>query len=131
MNKALPDAFIGQLKDRVLGVIENDLRLVFLFQRFLRDLVRGPDQLPQHRLAANHFRVVCDVGRMRQAVGEVSDETDAADRLERVFLLEFFANQDGIDFAATFEERDHRGEDSAMRRHIKIFRPQQLDCLAD
>ena len=79
MNEALTDSFIGQLKDGVLRMIENDLRLVFLLQRLLRDFVCGLDQLAQHRLAANDFRVVFDVGRMRQTVGEIGDEADAAD----------------------------------------------------
>ena len=44
VNKALANSFVGELKDRVLGVIENDLRLVFLLECFLRDLVRGLDR---------------------------------------------------------------------------------------
>jgi hypothetical protein len=66
-----------------------------------------------------------------QTVSEVGDETDAADRFERVFFLEFFANQDGIDLAATFEERNHRDEDAAVRGDVEIFGPQLFDCLAD
>jgi hypothetical protein len=69
VNKSLTDPFICQLKDRMFRMIENKLWLVFLFQGLLRNLVCGFDQLTQHRLAANDFRVVFDVSRMRQPVG--------------------------------------------------------------
>ncbi len=50
---------------------------------------------------------------------------------ERVLFLEFFADQNRIDLGATFEQRDHRDEDAAVRRNVKIFRPELFDCLAD
>ncbi len=40
------------------------------------------------------------VGEMRKAVSEVRDRRDAADRFERAFLFQFFADEDRID---TFE----------------------------
>jgi hypothetical protein len=41
--KALANAFIGQLKDGVLSVIQDDLWFIFLLQRFLRDLICRAD----------------------------------------------------------------------------------------
>src|SRR5882672_5318122 len=112
-------------------MIENELGFVFLFQSFLRDFIRRPDELAQHRLAANYLGVVSDVGRVGQTVSEVGDEADAADRFERVFFLEFFADQNRIDLGAPLEERGQGNKHAPVRRHIKIFGPQQLYCLTD
>ena len=50
---------------------------------------------------------------------------------ERVLFLEFFADQNRIDLRATLKEHDHRDEDPAVRRNVKIFRTQLFDRLAD
>jgi len=52
-SEALPDAFISQLKNGVFGVVQNNLRLIFLFQRLVCDLARSFDQAAQQRFAAH------------------------------------------------------------------------------
>ena len=44
-----------------------------------------------------------DVGRMRQAVSEICNETNSTDRFQSIFLLELFADQDGIDLSTALE----------------------------
>jgi hypothetical protein len=92
-------------KDRLLGVIENNLGLVFFGKCFLCDLVGSLDELPQHRLATHDFGVVNNVGRVRQTVSQVSDETNPADCFQRVLFLELFTDQNRIDLSATLEEQ--------------------------
>ena len=55
--KALANPFVSQREDRVLGMIENVLRLVFFFQRLAGDFVGDLDELSQKRLSANDLRV--------------------------------------------------------------------------
>ena len=71
MFEALPNPLIRQGKDRVLGVIENVLRLVLFFQSFRSDFIRDLNELPQQRFSAHHFRVLRDAGDMRQAVSQI------------------------------------------------------------
>jgi hypothetical protein len=51
---------------------------------------------------------------VRQTVSQVSDETNATDRFKYVFFLELFADENGIDFAATLKKRNHGDENPAM-----------------
>src|SRR6266511_1054549 len=115
----------------MFGMIENDLWFVFLFQSLLGDLVRRSDELAQHRLAANHLRVMCDVRGVRQPISKVRDEADAANRFECVLFLKFFADQDWVNLGAALKERRHRDEHSPVWRYVIILGPQQLHCLAD
>ena len=39
MREALTDALVGELEDGVLGMVQDDLGLVFLFKCLVRDLV--------------------------------------------------------------------------------------------
>ena len=73
--------------EAALSVVQNDLRLVFFGECFLRDLVSALDELPQHRFAAYDLGVMKDVGRVWQTIREVGNETDAADRLQRILFL--------------------------------------------
>jgi hypothetical protein len=57
---------------------------------------------------------VSDVGRVRQTVRQVRDETDPADGFESVLFLELFADQNRIDLGTTFEERNHRDKDATV-----------------
>src|SRR6185436_17947768 len=68
---------------------------------------------------------------MRQAVGEICYEAYAADGFESLLLLQFFGNDDRIDFFTTFEERGHCDKYAPVRWHIKVFRPQQFDGLTN
>ncbi len=69
--KTLTNAFVGQRKNCVLGVIQNVLWLVFFFQGFGADLVGDFDQLPQQRLAPHDFGKLHDARNVRQSVGQV------------------------------------------------------------
>jgi hypothetical protein len=119
------------LKNRLLSVIENDLWLVLFGKCFLRDLVRGLDELSQHRLATHDLRVVSNVGRVRQTVSQVGDETDSTDCFERVLFLELFTDQNRIDLSAAFEERDHRDKDATVRGNVEIFGTKLFNRLTD
>ena len=66
---------------------------------------------------------------MRQAIGQVRYETDTANGFERVFLLQFLADEDWVDFRPAFKQADHGYEDSAMRRNVEIFGLQHLNGL--
>ena len=74
MFEALPNPLIRQRKNRVLGVIENILRLVFFFQRFRSDFIRDLNELSQQRFSAHHFRVLGDAGDVRQAVSQIGQK---------------------------------------------------------
>ena len=127
--ETLANALIGQRKNRVLGVIQNVLRLVFFFQGLGADLVRDLDQLPQQRLSPHDFGELHDAGDVRQSVGQVSQKEHAARRVQRVIAAQLFGDQNRIDFRAALEQRDHRHEDAAMRRHVKVRGLQQLNRL--
>src|SRR5581483_603906 len=116
--EALADAFISQREYRMLRMIENVLRLVFLFERFRGDLFCDLDQLAQLRFSTNYFRELHDARDVQQTVGEIRKKQDHARLIERVVAPQFFRNQDWINFSSTFEQRGHRDKDSAVRGHV-------------
>jgi len=68
---------------------------------------------------------------MRQAVGQVSDRRNAADRLDRAVFFHLFDDQDGVDLLRLFKERNHRIVHTAIQRRVKIFGFEVLDGLRD
>ena len=64
--KPLPCALVGERKDGLLGVIQNDFCFVFFFQRLARHFVAGLDELAQHGFVAHDLCVVRDIGEVRQ-----------------------------------------------------------------
>ena len=86
----LANALVGQRKNRVLGVIEDVLRLVFFFECLAGDLVCDFDQLAQQRFSPNNFGIRCKARRMGKAVCQVTQEEHTSRGLKRVVPTQFF-----------------------------------------
>jgi len=129
--KALSLLHLRQLKDHLLGMIENLRSILFLLKRFTRDLVACTNQVTQHRLCTDDADVIGDVGEMRKPVCKIRYGCDPADRFDRSIFFQFFRDQDRVDLFRGFEKRDHRAEDTAMQRRIKIFWFKVFDRLRD
>jgi hypothetical protein len=71
----------------VLGVVENDVRVILFLKRFARYLIARADEIPHHRLVADDLDIAGQVGEMGQAVGEVRDRRNPAYRFQRAFTF--------------------------------------------
>src|SRR5260370_41975395 len=114
MLEALTNAFVGERKNRMLGVIQNVLRFIFFFQRLSGYLVCDLDQLTQEMFSANNFGIRGDARNMRQAVSQVTEEEHASRSLEGVISTQFFPNQNVINLRATLEQSNHRHKDAPL-----------------
>ena len=81
-DEAGADAIFGDGKDRALGLVEQQVRLLLGFVGLGEDLVGRVDQVAERRLLFDDARVVLDVGRARHAVGQRRDVGRAADLVE-------------------------------------------------
>ena len=99
-DEAVAHLVVGDREDRVLGLVEDDVGLLFGLVGGREDLVGREDQVPERRLLLDDPRVVLDVGRARHAVDERGDVGRAADFVELAGSPELFLQRDEIDRVA-------------------------------
>ncbi len=121
------DAVFGEREDRGLGVVENGVGAVFAFKGALLNVVRGVNQIAQHRFFFDDARVMLHVGDARHAVGERSEIGRAAGSVQIAAAVQFFRERDEVNGLLAFAERDHLGENAAMLIEEEIFGLQMLD----
>ena len=109
------DAILGDGKDRTLGLVEQQVRLLLGFVGVGEDLVRRVNQVAERRLLFDDARVVLDVGGARHAVGQRGDVGGAADFVELTAARQLLAQRHEIDGLAALAERDHAVEDAPVR----------------
>ena len=101
--KSLANSLISQSEDRMLGVIENVLWFILLFQSFGGDFVRDVHTLAEQRFAPDDLGELHDACDMGQTVGEVCQKQDPARTFKRVVSAKLFGDENGIDFRAALE----------------------------
>jgi len=69
-NESLANPVFGDLEDRLFGAVENEIGVLFGLIGVGEDAIRRVDQVPEGRLLLDDARVVLDVGRAWNAVGE-------------------------------------------------------------
>ena len=81
-REPLADPVFGDLEDRLLGAVEDQVRVFLGVVGLGEDAVGGVDQAAQRRLFLDDARVVLDVGAARHAVGQRRDVGRPADLFE-------------------------------------------------
>src|SRR5262245_2091309 len=110
----------------MLGLIEDDVRLVFAGVGRRQNPVRGKDQVPEGGFLLDDLCVVLDVGRARHAVDQRGDVRGAPDFLEIAGAAQLLLQRHQIDRVAALGKADHLVEDTAMRVAEKILRVDHL-----
>src|SRR5258706_8938266 len=113
-EESIADLVVGDREDRVLGLIEDDVGVLFPVVRGREDLVRREDQVAERRLLFDDPRVVLDVGRSRHAVHERRDVGRAADLVELARTAQLLFQRDEIDGVAPLGELHHLVEDAPV-----------------
>ena len=108
-DEAGANAIFGEREDRRLGVVENGVGAVFAFKRALLNVVRGVDQIAQHRFFFDDARVVLDVGDARHAVGERGEIGRAAGGVEIAAAVQLFGERDEVDGLLRFRRAQSSG----------------------
>ena len=121
-DEAVANLVVRDREDRMLGLVEDEVRVLRALVGRRDDLVRGGDQAPQRRLLLDDPRVVVDVGRARHAVDERGDVGRAAHFLELARATQFLLERHQIDRVAPLGELDHLVEDAAVRVAEEIRR---------
>ena len=124
-------AIFGNRENRLLGFVENQVRLQLGLVGGRQNLVRREDQVAQRRLLAHDARVVLDVGGVGQAVDERGDVGRAADFVELSRAGELFLERDEVDRVSPLAQLDHLLEDPAVRVAVEIARGQDLGGLVE
>ncbi len=131
VREALARALVGEREDHLLGVVEDDGRLVLAFQSLARDLVGDLHELPHQRVVFDDLRVGGDVGEVRQPVGQLGDEGHPAGLLKDALAPQLFAEEQRVDLGAALGEPDHRAEDELVRADVEVLGAQKLDGVVD
>ena len=92
-----PTFFSRDLENPLLGLVEDDFRLLVGSIGIAEDVVAGGDQLPKHRLFAHDPRVVHSVGSRRDGVEDLRDIRCAPDFLQKLPLAQFLEQNDRVD----------------------------------
>ena len=124
-------AIFGDREDRLLGLVENQVRLLLRLVGRGQNLVGREDQIAKRRFLAHDARVVLDVGGVGQAVDERRDVGRAADFVELSRAGELFLERDEVDRVSPLAQLDHLLEDPAVRVAVEIARVQDLGGLVE
>ena len=114
-HEAVSDLVVGNRKNRVLGLVEDHIGVLFGFVRRRHDLVGGEDQTAKRGFLFDDLRVVLDVGRSRHAVHKRRDVGRSTDFIEIAGASELLLERDEINRVAAFDQFDHLVEDAPMR----------------
>ena len=122
---------LGNRENRLLGLVEDEVRLLLCLVGGRKDLVGGEDQISKRRLLADDARVVLDVRGMGQSVDERGNVGGAAHFVELSGTGELFLERDEVDGVAALAQLDHLLEDPAVGVAIEIARGQDLGGLVE
>jgi hypothetical protein len=111
---------VGNGEDRRLGFVKDDVGFLIGLVGVGEDLVGGVDQIAESALLLDDLRVVLDVGRTRDAIGERGDIGRTADVIELPRPGELLFQRDEVDRIVALIERHHLVEDAAVRVAIEI-----------
>ena len=96
------DAVFGELEDGRFGVVEDHVGAVFAFEGALLDVVRGVDEIAQHRFFFDDAGVVLDVGNFGHAIGKRGEIGRAAGGFEVSAAVQLFGEGDEVDGLLNF-----------------------------
>ena len=113
-DEAVAHLVVGDREDGVLGLVEDDVGVLFGFVRGRENLVRRENQVPERRLLFDDAGIVLDVGRARHAVDERRDVRRPADFVELARPAQLFLERHQIDRIAALGELHHLVEDAAV-----------------
>ena len=84
------------------------------------DLVRGPDELAEHGVAAHDLGVVLPVDERERVAHELEDVRLAAHGVELVDAAQVVDERDGVDGDALLVHLDHRGIDGLVDGAVEV-----------
>ena len=113
-DKPITHLVVGDGEDRVLGLVEDDVRVFLGLVRRGQNLVGGEDQAPEGGLLLDDARVVLDVGRPGHTVNESRDVRRAADFFDLTRSGQLVLERDQVDGVAPLGELHHLVEDAAV-----------------
>ena len=119
-------AVFGDREDRLLRLVEDDVRVVFRLVGAGVICASAEDQRAQRRLLLDDARVVLDVGRARYAVHERREIGRAADLVELARAPELLFERDQVDRVSALAEPLHLVEDAPVRIAEEVARRDQL-----
>lgn len=102
-GKALTRTSLCKSEDLLFGVVENVGGFLLFFESLARDRIARTNELAEDGLVVNDLYVLLDVRKMRQSESKIRNRGHAADRLERTFFFEFFADENRVDLPLPFK----------------------------
>ena len=116
------DPVFRDRENRAFRLVQEEIRLLLGLVGLGQDLVGRVDQAAKRGLLLDDLRVVLDVGRSRDAVGQRGDVGGPADLLELPGARQLLLQRDEINRVTALAERDHLVEDAPMRVAEEVAR---------
>ena len=119
-HKILGAAALQQVEDLLLRVGQNILQRVLTRVAGVGDLLRGADQLAQHRFLMDDLGVASHIGRGGHHCHNVPDKVQAADLGRHVLLLQAVLKCDQVHRFSLVKQLHHSVEHHAVLVLVKI-----------
>ena len=107
-------AVFGQRENRGFRVVQNGVGAVFALEGALLDVVRGVNQIAQHRLFFDDARVMLDVRDLGHAIDKRSQIRRAAGSFQFAAAMQLFGQRDQVDGLLGLAESNHLRENAAV-----------------